>query len=890
MAKENVSLFTKMKNKVKDYIGEREGVSGNEEQALIRDPKPYASYTTSGIFNGYDDSVWLYFKMPEDVQVYWTKTEDEKLENQYFLTAIFDSLGKSMISSTSSKNSTKNDYRIRYHIAGIREQTNVIHIPGVITPAQQDYIDRMGGWNHSEWHFYLGLELQQGSIFEDVYGIKEQAKHYIDFLRNRDGMHFQLYKESISLYNSVCLDNGMQPLDFYAHPEDFERLTAWFGQDDKYYGVKRELQTTPLFVPDSGMSIFANHREMSFHSISPIETSDIFAVDPKNESQVEFGRELFSPVNRVIHINIRGEIRTPTAAANVFGDKLIETEYTGQSEKYDDPANLQEKNRMETKAEKYALTQAMALNLNTAFLDNTEITVATIVDGKPQTLDENLRPYNMKSTNILHRQHIALCSTVPCYPNPIFRISKRNGVKNPNVNSFFAGILSASGLFRSTRYSAESGILLGLSAEGHEYKAIMTDPDDSLKYGSPPIVLLTGDSGSGKTVMMLNMICQTVYLGKLAIMINPKATSSARGVFDLLDGITIKMSSEYMRKHPGQLDPLFYINDREQAGRVLADMIISGMKYNYSQGDDAVKNAIAVENLTAEIMERAKMKANECSWDIIAGNKRVKPPTPKLSNDGVIEFVQSKMKTSAFWKASISRDPEGRSAFKNSINSGRPILIEWDGSINLPDKEQTPDKYTPPQQDGIQSVLNVFTYATEILGNSRQGGILAIDEAHHLKRSPTIMNKLTTSGREWRSSGITLMLATQEVLDFLDPDDVDISAYVRLFIFMHIAPENRKNVERFLDIISMEDRTKLEAFITNAKPSARSVYPGAYVRDKTTKWEGGIICGPFPTREMNAIESGTKNARINTTDEDRKELIESNITTDDQLWDEINQE
>lgn len=884
----NIGIRSKIKNKFYDYIGNNQGVSGTEVQGLMRDPKPYSSYTTNGIFTGYDDSMFIYYAMPQDVQVYWTKTEDEALINQFFLTNVINSIGESIIEHDSQ--STKNDSRIRYHIVGVREQTNEIKIPGITTPAHKDYIDRMGGFMHSEWHFYLGLEMQKGSIFEDVYGIQDQALRYVEWFNNRESMDYELYRESLNLYNSIAIENGLRPLDFYTNPEDFARLTAWYGQDDSYYGVRRELQTTPIFIPETGKSIFSGGRELSFHSISPVETSDLFMVNPKNERDVAFGKELFAPENNVVHINIRGQIRSPVATKNIFNDKLIFNEYTDDSGKYDKTETRSEQRRLMEQNEKISIAAMEAEKLNASWLDHTSIVVATVIDGKPQLLNANLSPYSLKATNLLHRQGVALCSTVPCYPQPIFTISKKNNTRNPNVNSFYSGVLSASGLFRSTRYSAESGIFLGLSSEGHEYIPVYTDPDDSLKYGAPPIVILTGDTGSGKSVQMLNMLAQTVYLGKLAIMINPKKSSTAKGMFDLLGGITIKMSSDYMRKHPGQLDPLFYIEDREQAGRVLADMIIAAMKYNYSNGENAISNAIATEALTAEIIERAKMRANECSWDVIAGNKRVNPPTPKISNDSVIEFVQNRMKTSAFWKSSISRDPEGRSAFKNAISSGKPILIEWDGSIVLPDKETTPDKYTPSQQDGIQSVLNIFNYASEILGNARQGGMLAIDEAHHLKRSPTIMSKLTTSGREWRSSGITLMLASQEVLDFLNPDDVDISSYVRLFIFMHIAPEDNKNLERFLEIVSLEDSEKLKQFITNAKPGMGSPYPGAFIRDRTTNWDGGIICGKFPEREMSAIKSGEKNSAHKSSDYSsnrRNDGFGTTDSTDQQLLREI---
>lgn len=1285
MAKENVSIWKKIKNKAQDMVGAQEGVSGHEEQALMRDPKPYASFTSDGVFTGYDGSTWVYFKMPHDVQTYWTKTKDDGLFNQMFLSNVFNRIGRNI---TDYGTSTKNDTRVRFHISTIREQTDEIQLPSVTTPSHKDFVERMGGFAHSEWHSYLGLELQEGSIWDDVYGIREQAKHYVDFIMSRSDVHYELYKESLNLYNTVCIENGLQPLDYYAHKEDFDRLTSWYGQEDSYYGVRRELATTPLFIPDTQRSVFANDTEMAFFAISPQESQDLFMVNPKDDFEVDFGRELFAPRNRVVHINIRGQIRSPYAAKYVFDNKLTGVEYTQAGDSMDEQlGNASEKAQLDTDSYRAAVASMEADRMHAAWLDNTEITVATLVDGTPQTLNENLHNYGLKATNVIFRQHVALCSTVPCFPRPIFPVSKRNNVKNPHVNSFYSGVLSASGLFRSTRLSSNTGVLLGLSSEGHEYVPIYTDLDDSKKYKAPPIILMTGDSGSGKalpldtriptpsgwttmgsvkvgdsiwgpdgnptkvtyktpiqynhrlftmnmddgqeitsdsnhqwivnskslwnkrdevkhavelladnlpgvisegelskfihvpelhwvddesiqasldfvgvvpedgqyngaevsyalnqrvqqklfssvswrddamfpvryssaelyyayinnedfvaslpttnpinrksqreipvdskllgfltsaavdvsshlvrpsnghyvyerdeesrdeilellqsvvpqvvcddygafvvqkdgiekirsivnnpsyytfietehekrrflegaalgycygdytmygtrvtlggvpggvmdiivdmitslgakaynlkplfyvgglsvefdpeelvgnkteisivsireadtqpvqciqvdnkyhsyliedyvptsnTVQMLMMLAQAVYLGRSGIMINPKPRASAKGLFDLLGGVTIKMSTEYLNKFPGQLDPMFYMKDREQVGNILADMIISAMRYN-SNSTNAVKNTLTMETLRAEFLERAKMRANECSWDVIAGNKRVDPPTPPLSNSDVIDFVQSKLKTSSFWKASISKDPTGRSSFKNTIESGKPILIEWEGSINLPDKETPVDEYTPSQMDGVQSILNVFTYSSEILSGVRQGGILAIDEAHHLKRSTTIVNKLTTSGREWRSSGVTLLLATQEVMDFLNPEDVDISSYVRLFIFMHIAASSKPNIERFLELVDIEDTDKLREFITHAKPDEHSPFPGAFIKDRTTKWEGGIVCGPFPKRELDAIKAGESGESV-APYRDRKDMIRQYQVTEDDLANQIKRE
>ena len=372
--------------------------------------------------------------------------------------------------------------------------------------------------------------------------------------------------------------------------------------------------------------------------------------------------------------------------------------------------------------------------------------------------------------------------------------------------------------------------------------------------------LIDGMIPTSNTVQMLSMIAQTVYQGKKAVFLNPKPNSSLKPFFDLLGGETINMSSKYLEENPGKLDPMFFLNDRESVGRLLAEMIIKARGFNVER---SAENNLSMEELTTELIERAKMPANQCSYDIIFGNQRAEPSTPRLSDDATVSFVRSRMISSPFWKATISKDPDGRSSLQDVLKGNRPILIEWDNSIVLPSKDSNPDKFTPAEQDGIQSITNLFDYGSSIIGEGKQGGILCIDEAHVLKTSETAMNKVRGAGRQWRSQNITLMIATQEMKDFLGDHEHNIGSYVRLFIIMKVDESDPKEVELFFDRTKLpKDGTALD-YITNAgmKTASNKVkksIPNAYIIDNTYEWQGGIICGPWPERELKAASSSDK--------------------------------
>lgn len=1214
-----MKIIDTLRNKFRDSVGESSGSAGNEEQGGIRKPSPIKSFYSNGMFIGENGDYWLYFKFPEDVKVDWTKSYRDSADNQSFLTNIMDNIAGALRDSGTS---TKRDERVKFHIPIVRETTNEIQKYDDITPAQYDFLDRMGGYSHPIWHAYLGLQLKMGDINANIPDLAGKVRNYIDFMFNSDDIDYQLYRQSIESYTSICIENGMRPLDFSYHPEDFDRLTAWFGESDVHYSERKELTSTIIKVPDHGRSIFVSEEygEISFSAISPKETRDAFVKDPFDPVSTRFGETLMRPSLGVVHINIRGEIRSPDATSNVFDDKLTKTDNKVAGQEVDKTSVGDRKKAAKSYSEA-DIASTMSAVLQHAWLDNVEMVVATEVNEHPSALPGAMDKHNMNVSPITARQHTALCSTIPCYPNPIFKVPKGNESRNPNVNNFYAGVLSLSGLFRSTRPAADRGVLIGVSDAGYEYKEIFTEVDAPGKYGAKPTVLITGDTGSGKamslstpiptpegwkelgdihkgdkvfsvdgsyteveyesevfnnhdcyrvitsdgqnhifdrdhqhvvalsggghkiademkeikphldrfkeyaetvkdrktpaeifeilkqfgankgiwnnietligtldfmeipkeervlsiddydefeaesydlsqvanalllrlgeflspekygfnegqvfvrlstkeleallhatdcgytfglpetkpvefdpslsssssesgayfygylkndridsipremleevqkytnsdiyygplshrvsfvkgvmdsnwhrdtdgsyhamnnavaemttsvlrslgrnveyhnndtsfrllegpveisdiipeattqtkclqvahksrtflagdymatsnTVQILMMLAQAVYLGHQVVMLNPKPQSTLKPFFDLLDGYTINMSTAYLKENPGLLDPMFYINDRERVARILSDMVIKAMGMNT---DNSVSSNRSMEAVRAEILERAKHPSNMCSYDIIFGNRRANPQTPRLTNDDIVDYINDKMKTSPFWRAAISQNPEAQSTFAEKLRSGKPLLVEWDNSIVLPSSGQSPDKYTPDENDGVQSVVNLFAYAADIIGNSRSGGILAIDEAYILQTSPEAMNLVRTAGRTWRSANITLLLATQHLKDFLGEDNPhNIASHVRMYLFLAVSREDKQELDIFFDVTELpRDETNV-GYITNAgmknamKGKAAKTIPNGYLVDKTYEWSGGVILGPWPFRELTAATS-----------------------------------
>lgn len=1196
-----------VRNKLRDAVGDKGGVSGNKKHAGMRDPEPFKENYSNGLFLGQDDTMWLYFKFPEDVKMDWTRSAEEAADNQSFLTGLLDSIGDTIYNTSES---TRNDQRLKFHIPMVANKTTEIQKYEDITPAQYDFLDRMGGFPRIIWNSYFGIELKPGDINSELYKTTDKVRNWVNFMtQGMSEQNLLLYKGPIRDMTSICFDYGMRPLSFSDHPEDFENLTSWFGDSNLVYSSRKELSSTIISVPTHGRSLFAGGDlgELSFAAITPMESQDMFTRDPHSEIDSRFGTTLLAPSLEVVHINIRGEIRSPQTAANIFDNRntkstnKMETDTDIRNTSVADRAKMSKENRRST------IANTMASQMASAWLDNVEITIAhKIKPGEKSEIAKRLAMHGMNVNTITGRQPIALASTIPGYPNPIFPIPRDNNSRNPNVNNFYSGVLAMSGLFGSTKPAAKRGILLGFSDSGFEYKEIFHDIGGGSKK---PTILITGNTGAGKalsldtkvvtphgmvrmgdihtgdeiitiggkvskvsdetdiqydrnvfslcfsdgqtikadrdhqhlvigrgvlsdiaddiktieeriikintdslpedkrvsagelydilsgygvciahwstpegveasinfsgiesedglyelkkaiivlklriaqhrsdryasidnnvvrlstgeiartldfvgsqgwfaipnpspiehefsagavdsedvriiarksvsdddyilesisafssreeketlvkeienqgstivfsnavnanrvasiarslgknifhiensdevtflddgilrtitgvqeiestpvkcitveddsasyligdfiptsnTIQILMMLAQATYLGHQVIMLNPKPQSSLAPFFELLDGIVVNMSNDYLDEHPGLLDPVFFLHDRVDVARLLNDMIVRGLELNRDSGKAA---KVKMEELYSEIVERAQIPSNECSWDIIMGNHKGGANNPRLSDDEVVDWVRNKLNTSAFWKSAISKNPEDNTLFDDLMYEKKPMLIEWDTSIQLPNSADNPDNYTPRIQEGIQSVVNLFQYSREIIGSTRNGGILAIDEAHVLRTSPEVMETVRGAGKTWRSSNITLLLATQDLNEFLgDSNPYNIGGFVRMYIIMEVSDKVKGNMDIFFDITGLPRTEFYTYYISHAGMTNgdNKPFPNAYIIDEQNSWEGGIICGPWPTREMRAAQNNTEYRREKSTGADSFFMQDRDIT------------
>lgn len=313
---------------------------------------------------------------------------------------------------------------------------------------------------------------------------------------------------------------------------------------------------------------------------------------------------------------------------------------------------------------------------------------------------------------------------------------------------------------------------------------------------------LIGDNVvTSNTQFMLNFGVQNSYLGKRWIFMNPPKTekTTLAPFFSHPDigGVVIKMTQGVLETNPGMFDPFaFYANtqplerigagirltkeekeelrsryktERTSIGRMAYENISQALKLSKTTSlDDVYRN----QTLRQELLDGAVNPNNACLGDVIFGNRNEDESirTEGISNQEVTQIIQKLMKN-PFWKAFISMTPitpedsELRRAIEASDGDlgPRPILIEWDTSMQLP--ADGGGEMGENELDAVLNVQTTFQYAVYMVASGGQGGLITFDEAHLLANSDEIMSYLDTTNRIMREGNATIMLGSQAVSD-----------------------------------------------------------------------------------------------------------------------------
>jgi hypothetical protein len=831
------------------------GPYGSESDSHV-DAKPYVEHWQNGLFEGYDGSIWKYYKFPSDVQTEWLKNPENIIYNQKFFTQAITEFGRFLDSQLEK---VRNDIRRPFHIQITQSESTGIRVlnedddrEGKITQKTRDYLKRMtDGYSRPIWHQYMGVRLIPGTLFGDAFGVTEKIRRYIEIMTNPGEVDLASMSRDLHDVDNIMFGAGFTELDFIEHPEDFEQLTAWYGVSDAQYNLSRSLQTTRMKEPLSGMSIITpKYKEIQLFALKPREGVNL--KDPL-DPDAAWAKPLYRPTSEVVMISIRGQIRAPKIAENLLELKNIKKNEAGR--------RLGDTSRHEVAgmiSDLDAIEQARYVinEYKLPMLDNLEIIMGAKVqgDGKTNQLFNSLKSYDMEANLLVGRQPLGIMASLPTYPRQTLRVPRGNTKRPELSNVMLPGMLAMSGLFRSTKPCANFGILIGLATAGHSYEEIMTEVDGAAKNNRVPGMLVTGRPGAGKTQQLLQMSIQIANMGLPVAFFNPKKEGTLKPTFDHIHGITISMETEYLDKNPGLLDPVFFLRNRKDVADLITDAVLTANRMYEDRGATASQRRTKI---SSEIYERAMDKRNRTTFEIIFGNTAA--GTEEISDAEIRDFIRSKMSISAFWKAFVAPSATS-SELQKQITSGRSFLMEWGSSMKLPDSTKTSNDYTDPEIDTVLSINVTFKYAAEVVGGG-QGGAIVVDESWVLKQSREAMAILTKGGREWRQANIMLIMGTQRIIDWIDARSEkssgsgngasNMSSYFDRYLFMAINEADENELLAYFELTGLPDTEANRRWIIEAGPKRGGAkLPNGYYIDNIYNWAGGLVCGPWPQYEL----------------------------------------
>lgn len=843
------------------------------------EPKPWDTILPNGIFRNVNGEWWQFFKFPSNINIDWSVSASSKVQAQSIITDLVNELG-SALSIQGTK--TKNDDRRSIHIlAFLDEQKGITGYRGE-TPATRDYFDRMGDrFSRPIWSGYMGVKLKESSIYSGSTTVREYVSTYLEWFKSPESFKTLAFDDDIYEIESYMLGSGFRPLDFERNPEDLQKLTAWYAQEDEVYNIPRDIAYARLQEPTHGASIITpRFGEVQMMAIKARE--GLFIPGAPTSPVVQWSDPLFLPETNVVAVSIRSDIRSANVADQVFAKKAERRYDRAASREMDESVGYTEARKASVDAQRSDIAQQATAGGH-ALMDNTEILIATKVntDGRENPLSRYMRNYGLEVSPLIGRQPVALMNTLPTYPETVFPVNRRsNNRRSPLSNVVLPGVIAMSGLFRSARPCADHGVLLGFADQATGMPEIYTPVDAAATESATPTMLISGRSGAGKTMQMIQMSHQIVNQEYRLFFLNPKTGSDLSPSFKHMGAIIVSMDADTLADSPGLLDPMLFIDRSTREGRasiqtLLVSAISMAVGLNVRSRERAQEDNARRASLATQIHDRIEDPRNLCSGDVLFGRleeRREAEDNPAMTagigDTRAKDVIRDRMNTSPFWKSFVSKDPNVTSGFRDQLMDGRPVLVQWGSNLTLPTVDKAAVEYSESEVDSILSITSVFKYASEIVAHQHQGGAIIVDEAWILRNSEDAMQILNKGMREWRELNIMLVLGTQKITDFIGDDKGNkISSFISRYLFMAINRNDDDEYNEFLRLSGMEHSDQLRSYMENAgvkdneTDEHTNLVARAFYVDNIYGYSGGIICGPWPLIELNAARTDVEAKR-----------------------------
>jgi hypothetical protein len=329
-----------------------------------------------------------------------------------------------------------------------------------------------------------------------------------------------------------------------------------------------------------------------------------------------------------------------------------------------------------------------------------------------------------------YRQPGALAETMLC--------SNLNA--NPNLHDFPTQVIACSGVPSLNLVGDRSGVLLGFTERDRQPAYL--SPAAASAEDQAPLMIVAGQTGAGKSVLMQMMADQAARAGTPTIIWDPKQTSDFSPVA-LASGGQV-YSLDRLLEADGVFDPIRFAPSAEVGVELAASVLMSINPWGTMKADMEVPltNALAFG-----VRNGAK-----CIGQALSIAKQGLPNLPP----GLVERVEELATASSQFRAVVGINPQGQSI---SAATGITLIKVGNATLDLPQPGSQPDSI----YQRISLALVRMVVFGSAMALAQKDGMLLLDEAWIVLQAGR--SEVERLGRLARSQRVLPVLFTQRVTD-----------------------------------------------------------------------------------------------------------------------------
>jgi hypothetical protein len=368
----------------------------------------------------------------------------------------------------------------------------------------------------------------------------------------------------------------------------------------------------------------------------------------------------------------------------------------------------------------------------------TEASIVVGLDGRGMDLDQAVPAWSPAKLSLLgFRQEGALQETLMC--------------SDIRANNYLMDLptqaVAYSGLPGLSVVGDEDGALVGFTENDRQPARV--SPTAAAVGDSLPLCVIPGATGSGKSMLGMDLSIEWATMGAPGIIIDPKLDSDFSEVVEAFGGQVISLDE--LTSADGVFDPLRFAGSQQVGIELAASML---MQINpWGSEIERARMEVPVQRAIAHGVERGATCTGQAL--LIARDELPDLPVELVSR------VMDAAKSSALFRACVGVDPHTKPL---RVADGLTLIKVGQTHLDLPEPGSPPEGLT---QRTTVALIRMMVFGSA-MALTRRDGFLLLDEAWTFLSGTGGRTAIERLGRLARSQRVLPVLLTQRVTDFVD--------------------------------------------------------------------------------------------------------------------------